>query len=390
MTNQPATPTVQRRDPARAGRGCRDLVARGTLVAMVLAGGALASRRVGACSAPNPADAPLPTALPRNGASEVPTATSFVIVSTTEPADIAIESGGVAVSISPAVAIGGGQDDATGFPVAFWQVKPAAGVLPGSADITLSVADGKGGRITLTTIHTAAGYDKQQGTPSTLRSLTLTRVRYPLSEINSGDCVFSEYIGFIAFESDAATIPGTPADSIVNTIVLTPKNGGAASQARAYTGARSYSGTPTGSVTHGAWFPYLDPTLEYCAGITSFGYGDIARLSLASNTLCAHVTEVDAPGFRQSDGGAADGTTTAGDLPELGDSDGGVTDGATTVDDGGEGRDASVDTGAASDRVQSGSGCAVGGGGRKRPAALALIAVAWFMATIASLRRRGG
>jgi hypothetical protein len=274
---------------------------------LVLAAGAFASRPAGACSAPNPAAGPSPMALPRDGATEVPTATSFVIVSTSPPADVELESGGAAVPLSPAVGIGGGQDDATSFPVTFWQVKTADGFLPPSADVTLSIADGKGGRVALTTVHTAAGYDKQRGTAATLKSLKLTRVRYPLSEVNSGDCVFSEYIGFISFESDAPAIPGTPADSVVNTIVLAPKNGGAAAQSRAYTGAQAYSGTPTGAVTSfGAWFPFLDPTLEYCAGITSFGYGDIARLSLASNTLCAHVTQVDAPGVGQADSGVAD------------------------------------------------------------------------------------
>jgi MYXO-CTERM domain-containing protein len=55
------------------------------------------------------------------------------------------------------------------------------------------------------------------------------------------------------------------------------------------------------------WQPYLDPTLEYCASITSFGFGDLARLPVVSNTVCARVDQVSLPGAEADvtvDGGA--------------------------------------------------------------------------------------
>jgi hypothetical protein len=224
------------------------------------------------------------------------------------PADLTLTAADAGVPLGPLTPFGSGPGDAMVRTFNFWQVKANGGFLPASSDLVLSASDGNGGRVTLTTIRTAAGYDKQPGTPATLKSLTLTRVRYPISEIGSGDCVFSEYIGYISFESDPASIPGTPADSVVNTITLRPRYGGAADQSRTFTGATSYTGEPAGALSSAPsseWLPYLDPTLEYCAGIRSFGYGDIARLPVDSNVLCVRVNEVSPPGARVDDAGAA-------------------------------------------------------------------------------------
>jgi hypothetical protein len=347
---------------AGPGQGCRGRVA--LVVAQALAMGllAFASRPARACSPGNPNTTVKPVALPGQGATDVPTATSLVIIAPGQPSDVTLEAGGVAVPLGPVTAIGGGQDAATGSPVGFWQVKTASQFLPASAELALSMADGKGGRVALTTFHTAAGYDKQQGTAAVLKSLTLTRVRHPVSEIGSGDCVFSEYIGYISFESDAAVIPGTPAASVVNTIDLSPKNGGAAPQARTFTGATPYSGTPVGTITDfGAWYPYLDPTLEYCATITSFGYGDLARLPSRSNTVCARVKEVVSPNFAGATDGGVETATTDAAPP----GDGGV--------------DASADGSQFTDSFFA--GCAAGSGGGAGPAALALLVLAWLLAS---------
>jgi hypothetical protein len=319
MTNR----GFEARAATRAGHGCRGPVgfregarrmgAGGAVaVGIVVVGlGALAGRPARACSPGIPTPI-APTALPRAGATDVPTATSLVVLAGALPVDLTLTVGGVAVALEPPVPLGFGEGDAMGRAFNFWQVKGSGGFLPAAADLVLSASDGNGGRVTLTSIHTAAGYDKQPGTPATLKSLTLTRVRYPIAEIASGDCLFSEYLGFISFEADPATIPGTPPDSVVNTITLRPRYGGAADQSRTYTGAASYSGDPPGGFgppppSVAEWMPYLDPTLEYCAGITSFGYGDVARLPLTSNALCVRVQQVSMPGARvDSDAGAVE------------------------------------------------------------------------------------
>lgn len=168
----------------------------------------------------------------------------------------------------------------------------------------------------LTSVHTAAGYNKQAGTPAVLTNLTLTRVRYPIAEIGSGDCVFSAYIGYVTFDAEPAVIPGTPPDSVVNTIVLAPKYGGAAAQSLTFTGPRGYSSDRVRNPTS-SWMPFLDPTLEYCATITSFGNGDVARLALKSKAVCARVQEISLPGA--GDDASADAPTTSGSGETAGD-----------------------------------------------------------------------
>jgi hypothetical protein len=286
------------------------------------------------------------------------------------PADLTLTAGDAGVPLGPLTPLGFGPGDAFGRTFNFWQVKGNGGFLPASSDLVLSASDGNGGRVTLTTIRTAAGYDKQAGTPATLKSLTLTRVRYPISEIGSGDCVFSEYIGYISFESDPASIPGTPPDSVVNTITLRPRYGGAADQSLTFTGA-NYTGEPAGALLppgSSEWLPYLDPTLEYCAGIRSFGVGDIARLPVDSNVICVRVNEVSTPGARVDDAGAAI-------------QDAGV-DAAPAQDDAAPG-----DVAADHKHIVGEAGpptCAVAGG-RTAPSPFALV-----LLSLALRRRRGG
>jgi hypothetical protein len=283
------------------GHACR-----GSVAATLALVAALAGRPVHACSAANPAATPA-TAVPRDGSTDVPTYTSFVVLSAWPPVDVALQAGGVAVPLEPPTSVGFGEGDMMSQPVGYWQVKASAGALPASSELVLSMAGSQGGRVVLTTVHTAPGYDKQLGTPATLKSLKLTRVRHPLAEIASGDCLFSEYVGYVTFDADPAVIPGTPQGSVVNMITVAPKHGGGAVQGRSYTGVRPYSGVPVGVLQPSSWQPDLDPTLEYCASISSFGFGDLARLSVVSNTVCARVEEVSLPGAEGdvgADGGA--------------------------------------------------------------------------------------
>jgi MYXO-CTERM domain-containing protein len=352
-----------------------------TLLTAALA--ALASRPARACSAPD-GGAPQPaTALPRSGATDVSTATSFVIMSgsVASPVDVALQSGGVDVPLGPVVPLGVGEADVPGQAATFWQVKARGDFLPASADLVLSASDGLGGRAALTSVHTAAGYDKQAGTPAVLKSLTLTRVRYPIADIGAGTCVFSEYIGYLTFEADAAVIPGTPSDSVFNTISLAPKYGGAATQSHSYTGARTYSGDRVED-PKSSWKPFLDPTLEYCASITSFGGGDIARLPVRSNTLCARVQEISEPGAGDVPDAATDASPDVSpDASGAGGSSGATDGGAGTGGAGG-----SHDASAGADRppFPGGDGppsCAAAGGAPGGGAiALLLVAAYAFVA----------
>jgi hypothetical protein len=384
-------PKSTSRAPARGrvGHLCRGLVAGAAALA---AWGLLASPSARACSSANPASV-TPFAIPRDGATDVPTATSFVVVSSFAPVDLQLAAGATAVPLDPPTPAGFGDDGASTFALSFWRVQATGGMLPASSDLVLSESDGKGGRRVLTTIHTAAGYDKLQGTPAALKSLTLTRVRYPIAEINSGDCVFAEFIGFVSFDADPAAIPGTPAASIVSTISLAPKYGGAAGQAFTFTGARPFTGEPAGAVTSSkpAWMPYLDPSLEYCAGITSFGYGDIARLPVVSNTVCARVQEISMPGARTDDAGApGDGGAPDASTP---DASVAMNDAAASTDATAPAADAGADAGSfvcGTVPPKGGGGCdaAEGAGGADSALAVACALALLARAALGTRRNR--
>jgi hypothetical protein len=293
--------------------GSRSLRNVAIILAVTVASAWGTARRARACSPLQPTKAI--TTLPRAGATEIPTASSFVVAAAALPADLTLEANGAAVPLKAPAAFGVGRNEVGAF-VTFWRVE-ATDLLPASSDLVLSAAGPQAGpRVVLTSVKTAAGYDKQAGTPAVLKSLKLKRVRYPREEIASGNCVFDEYTGYIAFESDVATFPGTPADSIVNTLTLRPKTGGAGDQAFTWDGSSAYQGDPPTETLHpaGGWTPYLDPTLEYCATITSFGVGDLARMPVTSNTLCATVEQLSSTG-PAAPAASSGGCATTGNAP---------------------------------------------------------------------------
>ena len=74
-----------------------------------------------------------PTALPRTGAANVSTATSFTVLSAQQPAGLTLTAGGQIVPLSAASALGGGVDS-PGAATQFWQVRAATAdslLLPG-------------------------------------------------------------------------------------------------------------------------------------------------------------------------------------------------------------------------------------------------------------------
>jgi hypothetical protein len=272
--------------------------------------GAATSPAARACGGPAPR---APVGVPRSGASGVSTATSIIVLSQGQPAGLVLQAAGQSVPLAAPVNLGSGADGLVGG-LSFWQVRAATsdGMLPPGAEQVLT-AQFQGGAVEVTRFTTAAGYDKVQGVAPVARALHLWRVRYPVSEINSGDCVFAEYHGFITVDYDPATVPNTPPGSVVHVFSLAPKTGGSA-QTFVYAGDAPFTGTePVGDhpLPTGAWQPELDPTREYCLGISAFGDGDLARLPLTSDAVCANVVQISSAGAPPSGGTGGGGCAVA-------------------------------------------------------------------------------
>lgn len=266
-----------------------------------------------ACGGPPPY---APFGLPRPAATGVSTATSMVVVWQWlgRPDGLALEVAGQDVPLAEPFDLGPG---AEGFnqALSFWRVRPAtaSGLLAPNAEHVLT-ATYEGSTVEVTRFTTAAGYDKVEGVAPIARGLQLWRVRYPVSEIGSGNCVFAEYHGFLTVDYDPATVPNTPPTSVVHTFHLAPKTGGGA-QSFNYVGDSPFAGlAPSGDhpLPDGLWKPELDPTREYCLTISALGDGDIGRPGLQSQPVCARVAQLSASGAPPSPvitgaGGAGDG-----------------------------------------------------------------------------------
>jgi MYXO-CTERM domain-containing protein len=272
--------------------------------------------RAHACS---PVPSPAATAIPRAGATAVSTATSIVVVLPREPFGVSVLANGQEVAVSSWAALDSGIDG-TGGPTNFWQLALAGSdaLLAPSADyvVTLPTGGADGGAATLTTFSTAAGYDKAAGTAANLRSVQLWRVRYPVADIASGNCVFAEYASFVTVDYDPATIPNTAPGSVIQTFQLSPDTGGTR-QSFVYTGDTPFTGlAPSGAypLPLGEWQPDLDPTRRYCLAVSAIGDGNLARLATGSNQVCADVVQLSATGAPPPPtiGGSTDGGTGGG------------------------------------------------------------------------------
>jgi len=233
-------------------------------------------------------------ALPRTGTTGVSTATSMVLVVAGDPSGLSLTANGENVPLSFPTALGRSGGGGTA-----WQVRAATsgGMLIGGAEHVLSQTLANGATMELTRFTTAAGYDKAEGTAPVLRGMRLWRVRYPVADIASGNCVFAEYHGFITVDYDPATIPNTDPSSVVYGFELAPENGGSAQRlvqaGDLFTGLAPEGAYP---LPVGQWQPELDPTQRYCLSISAFGDGDLARLPLASERVCADVVQLSAAG----------------------------------------------------------------------------------------------
>jgi hypothetical protein len=280
------------------------------------------ARPASACS---PGSLAAPTALPRTGATNVSTATSIVVLSPSEPFGLELKVDGVSMSVPRWTSLGTGYDGTVGW-TKYWRLQLDGSQLAAESTYELSLPAGQadGGVAPLTFFATASGYDKAAGTAPTLREVRLWRVRYPVNEIGSGNCVSSEYMGFITIDYDPAVIPNTEPASVIHTFSLAPKTGGT-TQSLVFTSATPYAGwAPEGDYhppSFTTWEPDLDPSREYCLSISAFGDGDLARQTPPSATVCAKVTEVAAPGASLGGGcdigGGASGVGLAGPIPLL-------------------------------------------------------------------------
>jgi hypothetical protein len=266
------------------------------LLALAAAGAVLAAPIAAvACGA---RAAPPMTALPRSGATDVsPQSSIFVSVPSGLPAGHTIEADGQPVSLPAGQPLGSG-------PMGSWLRLPGA-LIP-STSYVVRVQDG-GMTKELTRFTTAAAYDKAPGTPAKLTGLRLWRAHYT-GVIGGGDCVFSEYEGYIDLAYEPGALPGTPPDEVINVLTLAPKTGGA-SQTFTFTGsqrlhlAQTYGATgnelvdvPPGGVpspVFAAWKPELAPDRVYCATLTLYGRNDLAALPAVSEQVCAPVTNLE-------------------------------------------------------------------------------------------------
>jgi MYXO-CTERM domain-containing protein len=114
-------------------------------------------------------------------------------------------------------------------------------------------------------------------------------------------------------------VPNTAPGSVVHAFRLVPKNGGAG-QTFLYTGETPFTGTePMGAYPApiSAWLPELDPTRSYCLTVGASGDGDLARLPVESQTICADVVQLSAAGAPPppQTGGGGGGCSVAGAGP---------------------------------------------------------------------------
>ena len=254
-----------------------------------------------ACGPGRPAET---AALPAAGATNVSTATSLIVFSATQPSGLTLLANGQNVPLPSVISLGNGVMGQSS-PGGFWRVA-TDGMLIGGAEHVLSQATGNGTSVELTRFTTATGYDKVQGVPPVVRGVRLWRVRYPVSDIASGNCVFSEYHRLhhhrLRPRHGAEHARGVGHSHLR----LAPKPGGS-EQKLVWASATPFAGSePMGAypTPTGLWQPELDPTRQYCLTISAFGDGDLARLGMTSQSACADVVQLSVPG---AGGGGGDG-----------------------------------------------------------------------------------
>ena len=236
------------------------------------------------------------------------------------PAGLTLEAAGQAVTMPDIALLGSG---VSGGSATFWRI---SSYLQASTTYVLSTTNG-GATSELTRFTTAASYDKNPGQAPVLDNLRLWRVRYPVSQIAAGGCVFAEYEGYIDLNYQDGSLPGTPAEEVITVLTLEPKTGGDR-QTFVFAGLSHFEGAPlydsaTGAVidvpdgglpspVYALWKPTLEPDREYCATLTLHGRNDQAMGNVMSNSVCTTVMNISAGGGGGSDNSTSSGCTVGG------------------------------------------------------------------------------
>ena len=274
----------------------------------------LAARPAEACSTGGGGDA---VAYPPAGTTQVSTNTTIHLASAFDDGLSVLVDGTPLVGVTD-VLVGNGVHDTDPNAEPFRRLVLPMGSLPPGAHVEVRVRDNSKPDVivTATTFDTATTSSSLPGTAATIAALRLWRVHYPKSEINSGNCVSSEFWSFLEIDWAPAAIPGTAAEGLVHVFTLTPKAGGA-EQAFVLGGTATAIGhAPEGPdpfPLSPGWHPAIDAGVEYCVTARAYGDGDLGRPPLVSNSACASATEVVVPGAGTggSGGAAGGGGTTA-------------------------------------------------------------------------------
>jgi hypothetical protein len=306
--------------------------------------------RIWACGGPLPTPV---VAFPRSGATGVsPRSSIFISTPNLPPAGLVVEANGQAVPLPDLLPVG------TGPQGTWWQLRGGLrGGLRPDTTYVVRVEDG-GVSKQLTTFVTSPQSSETAGTAPEISRLRLWRVHYGAPGTNGGDCVSSEFEGYIDVDYTPGALPDTPPDELLNVLTLSPKDGGP-SQTLVFTGserihlARHFDmnggglqDVPDGklpSPIHAGWKPELAPDRAYCATLTIYGRNDLAIPLTTSLPACAPVMNAEAGSDEAAprlppDGGAPD----AGDLVcDGGHGDASPADGGPTACSMGRGRPAS-------------------------------------------------
>ena len=270
----------------------------------------VAAADAGACAS---VDSGPSRAWPPNGSKDVSPATSvFVLGSTVSNDDITLTANGAPVELAftemGRLYLSSGKVFRANLPDL---LEPSTEyVLTGPAKFGPTESGDAGAPVELTRFTTAASYDKIPGTPPSISSLELWSVRYPVSDIGSGNCVFSEYQGYARVKFTPAQIPSTTPEGTLYTLTITPRTAGAA-QSLLFSGDNPFAGHDLSADPYplslpAEWFLDLDPRREYCATLSARGDGDNARLPVVSEPACAPVSELCAKGAECSGDDAPD------------------------------------------------------------------------------------
>lgn len=162
---------------------------------------------------------PIATIVPAPDTLQVSTTTSLKIFAPHD-ATVALTEAGQPVSLQPPEIFG-----QTNWRIS-WRLSPTVPLKPAT---TYTVTVTQPAYPPQTSTFTTASEDNlEPGTPPQIESLRLWRLRYPAEDINSGNCLSSEYVSFLEVRWKKGFVPNTPPGQTLHLFSLAPKEGGKA------------------------------------------------------------------------------------------------------------------------------------------------------------------